>query len=589
MFKRFDKQWLKDLPGKVDIVDYVSNSGYELKKTGKDFGGLCPFHNEKSPSFSVVPEKQFFHCFGCGAHGNVLDWAQEYKHLDFVEAVKDVAQFAGVPIVEEVQGNAPVAREEDAIYALLEKAQRIYTRQLANSPAATAYLESRGLTKETVEKFGIGYAPDGNFIQRVMKDAPVDLLVKSGLIYESEYTAGKKIDRLRDRLVFPIKNSSGKIIAFSGRVMTADKVPNKYINFGETALFKKGTEAYGLYESKTAIRKANTAIVTEGYMDVVMPHQHGVENIVAAMGTTLSASALGRIYKNAEHIVFCFDGDKAGMRAAVRAMESVVDIADERHKASFVFFPDGMDPDEYIRKHGAEKFHDFVSKGMPLSKFIIQHFSSLNDMEIAEGRAKFVVDAMDLVSKIKAPILRHIVADEVRKTVGYHIPLGGLNIPLAQPVEQAPAPAPAPTPRRGFPTLGSDDEAQSPPVTPATSPRPISPSYGLRVLALLLEDPEAARNFDPRWIQTQPTTDEEMRAVTAVVDRVRSVRSEVTPEFIRNQFKDSEFAPLLQQATDTISQDQYAEMHELLNFVQYQQARMEVFKAKIRKNLPKPT
>jgi DNA primase len=268
-------------------------------------------------------------------------------------------------------------------------------------------------------------------------------------------------------------------------------------------------------------------------------------------------------------------------------MESVVEIADERHKASFAFFPDGMDPDEYIRAHGAEKFHDFVSKGMPLSKFIIQHFSSLNDMEVAEGRAKFVVDAMDLVSKIKAPILRHIVADEVRKTVGYHIPLGGLNIPLAQPVEPAPTPAPAPAPRRGFPTLGNDDEAQKPRVP--TSSRPMSPSYGMRVLALLLEDPEAARNFDPKWIQAQPTTDEEMRAVTAVVDRVRSVRSEVTPDFIRNQFKDSEFAPLLQQATDTISQDQYAEMHELLNYVQYQQARMEVFKATIRKNLPKPT
>lgn len=572
-----DKTFIKDLPPKVNIVDYIADAGLPLKKAGKDFTSLCPFHNEKTASFSVSEEKQFYYCHGCQAHGNVIGFAIDYKHLSYPEAIEDVARFASVPVVYQDAPKTAQQSEEDALRDVLKRAHSLYEKQLLSTPAALQYLEERGITLETAKKFGLGYAPANNFITRVLKNVPPEILEKSGLAFKRELD-NKIIDRLRDRLVFPIRDERGNLIAFSGRLMTSEKVEKKYINFGETSLFKKGNEAYGLFENKSGIRASGTVLVTEGYMDVIMPNQHGVDNIVAAMGTALTSNAIRKLFKHADHLVFAFDGDAAGERAAVKAMENAISEINENRRISFVFFPDKLDPDEFIRKHGVDEFRKFVDTAMPLSKFVVHHFSKTNDMNIAEGRAKFVVDAMNIVQQITAPVLRHIVADEVRKRVGYHIPLGGLHVPHA-----------APTP-------SNSPAAETPPADASQGYRPArkqtfvddQPSLAIRVLALLLKDPEAAREFEPTWLEMAPSTHQEIEAVKAIVERVRSVRTEVGTDFIFNQFRESDFAPLLRQAASVAQDDQYAQLHELFQYVQHQQARMEVFKGVVRKNIPKP-
>ena len=348
----------QDLLNRVDIVDVVSRY-VRLKKGGANFTGLCPFHNEKSPSFSVSPAKQFYHCFGCGAHGNAIGFLMSYAGLGYVDAVKDLAASAGMQMPEfrpaSPQEAARRERETD-LYALMERAMEFYRAELKRSPRAIEYLKGRGLTGEIAARFRIGYAPDDwQALQSAFPDYEDKALLECGLVIENE---GKRYDRFRDRVMFPILSVRGAVIGFGGRVLGAGEP--KYLNSPETPLFEKGREVYGLVQARDAIRATGRALVVEGYMDVVALAQYGVGYAVATLGTATTATHVSKLLRLAEELVFCFDGDAAGRKAAWRALEMSLSLAPDHKPIRFLFLPEGDDPDSYVRAHGKEAFERMV-------------------------------------------------------------------------------------------------------------------------------------------------------------------------------------------------------------------------------------
>jgi DNA primase len=394
----------QDLLNRVDIVDVVSRY-VQLKKGGANYLGLCPFHGEKTPSFTVSPAKQFYHCFGCAAHGNAIGFLMAYAGLGYVDAVKDLAAAVGMQVPEvRAPGPEEAARKEREtdLYAVMEKAMDFYRAELKKSPPAIEYLKRRGLTGEIAARFRIGYAPDDwQALKSVFKEYSESPLVECGLVIENE---GKRYDRFRDRIMFPIFSARGAVVGFGGRVI-ADGEP-KYLNSPETPLFEKGREVYGLVQARDSIRSAGRALVVEGYMDVVALAQFDVGYAVATLGTATTPVHVSKLLKLADELVFCFDGDAAGRKAAWRALEVSLPLALDHKPLRFLFLPEGEDPDTYVRGHGKEGFEKLAGEAQTLSQFLLGELRSQSDLGTAEGRSRFLAEARPHVQRIAAPALR---------------------------------------------------------------------------------------------------------------------------------------------------------------------------------------
>jgi DNA primase len=401
----------QDLLNRVDIVDVVQRY-VQLRKAGANFVGLCPFHNEKTPSFSVSPAKQFYHCFGCGVHGNAIGFLMAYASLGYIDAVKDLASQVGMQVPEarprSPEEAARKEREPD-LYALMEKAMGWYRAELKKAPRAIEYLKGRGLTGEIAAKYRIGYAPDGwQGLEACFPEYKDKSLVDVGLVIENE---GKRYDRFRDRVMFPILNARGAVIGFGGRIL--DKGEPKYMNSPETALFEKGRELYGLPQARDAIRAAGRVLVVEGYMDVVALAQFGVGYAVATLGTATTPVHVSKLLRLADELVFCFDGDAAGRKAAWRALEVSLPLAPDHKPIRFLFLPDGEDPDTYVRKHGKDAFEARVRAAETLSQSLLAQLRTEGDLASAEGRARLVSIARTHLEKITAPALKLQITNEI--------------------------------------------------------------------------------------------------------------------------------------------------------------------------------
>lgn len=403
--------FIQDLLNRVDIVDVVGRY-VQLKKGGANFMGLCPFHNEKSPSFTVSPTKQFYHCFGCGAHGTAISFLMEYSGFGFVDAVKDLAQNVGMIVPEEDRllpaQRAEVQARSMALSEVMTVACDFYRSRLREAPSAIAYLKGRGLTGEVAARFGLGYAPDGwDGLRDVFSNYEAEALVEAGLVIDKSDEPGtgrRRYDRFRDRIMFPIRNTKGQVIAFGGRIL--DSGEPKYLNSPETPLFQKGLELYGLFEARQAIREAGYVLVTEGYMDVVALAQLGFPQAVATLGTACTPTHVQKLLRQTDHVVFSFDGDTAGRRAARRALDASLPHASDNKTIKFLFLPPEHDPDSYVRELGAEAFAQQIQDAMPLSQFLLKEVAGDNDLSTPEGRAKTQFDAKPLLQALPSSSLR---------------------------------------------------------------------------------------------------------------------------------------------------------------------------------------
>src|SRR5688500_4490257 len=401
----------QDLLNRVDIVDVVQRY-VQLRKAGANYVGLCPFHNEKTPSFSVSPAKQFYHCFGCGVHGNAIGFLMAYASMGYVHAVKELASQVGWQLPE-AQPRSPeeAARKEREpdLYAIMEKAMAFYRAELKKSARAIEYLKGRGLTGEIAARYRMGYAPDDwQALKAAFPEYEEKALVEVGLVIQND---GKRYDRCRDRVMFPMLSARGAVIGFGGRIL--DKGEPKYMNSPETPLFEKGRELYGLPHARDAVRAAGRVLVVEGYMDVVALAQYGVGHAVATLGTATTPVHVSKLLRLADELVFCFDGDAAGRKAAWRALEVSLALAPDQKPIRFLFLPDGEDPDTYVRKHGKDAFEARVRAADTLSQFLLAQLRTEGDLATAEGRARLVSIAKTHIEKITAPALRLQIINEV--------------------------------------------------------------------------------------------------------------------------------------------------------------------------------
>ena len=398
------QSFIQDLLGRVDIVEVIDRH-VKLKRAGANYSACCPFHSEKSPSFTVSPTKQFYHCFGCGAHGTAVGFLMEYSGLGFVEAVKDLAQSIGMKVPEEARSEASQRRAEqgESLHEVLLRAAQHYRNQLKDAPQAIAYLKKRGLSGDIAKRFGIGFVPEEwQNLAAAFSDYDGPVLATAGLVKQKE--DGKRYDVFRNRIMFPIVDVRGNVIGFGGRVL-GDGEP-KYLNSPETPVFEKGRELYGLYQARRAIRDAGRVVVVEGYMDVVALAQSGVEYAVATLGTATTPLHVQKLLRQTDEIVFCFDGDKAGRGAAWRALENSLAQLQDGKQLKFLFLPEGEDPDTYVRKVGKDEFEKSLGGAVPLSRFLLDEVSARVDLATAEGRAKCVHEAKPLLKQIPASGLR---------------------------------------------------------------------------------------------------------------------------------------------------------------------------------------
>lgn len=409
------KNFIQDLLNRVDIVDVVERY-VPLKKAGANFVACCPFHSEKSPSFTVSQTKQFYHCFGCGAHGTAIGFVMEHAGLGYVEAIEELARGVGLEVPHERRDTAETRQKVvPDLYQVMQTATRYYREQLRHSQRAIAYLKQRGLSGEIAAKFGIGYAPDGwQNLAAAFPDYQDASLNETGLVISGD--GDKRYDRFRDRIMFPIVNARGQVAGFGGRVL--DQGEPKYLNSPETPLFEKGRELYGLFHAQKAIRAGQQVLVVEGYMDVVALAQHGVEYAVATLGTATTPYHIQKLMRVAEHVVFCFDGDKAGQRAAWRALENALPHLQDGKRISFLFLPVEHDPDSYIRESGREAFEQRVREAMPLSSYLLREIGAGLDLHTQEGRGQLLQRARPLLTAIAAPATSLLLRKEVAALSG---------------------------------------------------------------------------------------------------------------------------------------------------------------------------
>ncbi len=451
MSGRIPTSFIDELLVRVDIVDVI-DSRVQLKKTGREYQACCPFHNEKTPSFTVSPDKQFYHCFGCGAHGSALGFLMEYEHLDFVEAVEELASGAGMEVPRE-KGQVFSGQSHHDLYDVMEKATQFYRQQLKQheqASRATEYLKGRGLTGEVAAVFELGFAPPGwnNLgVCLLAQGVSEAQLVQAGLIVKKD--SGGYYDRFRERIMFPIRDRRGRVVAFGGRQLGSDDGP-KYLNSAETAIFHKGRELYGLFQARKAERKLERLLVVEGYMDVVALAQFGVRNAVATLGTATTHDHLERLFRVVPQIVFCFDGDRAGRQAAWRAMENALPILSEGRQILFMFLPDGEDPDTLVRKEGKDGFEVRVTDATSFSDYFFGELSAAVDMASIDGRARLVEQARPLLEKLPKGVFRHMMAARLAEIAKVDVSaLGGLMTARRSP-PRAPVRA---VPVKGVPSL----------------------------------------------------------------------------------------------------------------------------------------
>ncbi len=518
--------FIDDLLDRIDIVDVV-DSRVKLKKTGKNYSACCPFHDEKTPSFTVSPDKQFYYCFGCGASGTALGFVIEHDHLSFPDAVESLARMAGVEVPREQRDDSPQQKLRKDLYQVLEQADKHFRLQLRQSPArqhAINYLQSRGLSGEIARDFGIGYAPPGwdNLLKELGKNsAEARLLTEAGLLIERPED-GRQYDRFRNRIMFPIRDVRGRVIGFGGRVLSADEKP-KYLNSPETPVFHKGKELYGLYEARQSNRQLDRLLVVEGYMDVVALAQFGIRYGVATLGTACGEDHLTLAFKYTQEVVFCFDGDQAGRNAARRALENSLGAMQDGRQVKFLFLPDGEDPDSLVRQVGQEKFSRMVDLALPLEDFLFDSLADGIDIQSMEGRARYSKRVAPMLHRLPNGVFRELMFASLAQRTG--LPLDTLlELVDAPPEPAAPAPQPPahhqrkPEPRRDAPAahtpppMNHDEpppwlqEQQDPQPQPAQTrprrqPAPIPASSGpIRMppakllCAMLLQHPELAIN-----------------------------------------------------------------------------------------------
>jgi DNA primase len=390
------------LLSRVDLVDVIERS-VPLKRAGANLVACCPFHNEKTASFTVSPSKQFYHCFGCGAHGTALGFLMEYAGLGFVEAVKELAQSAGLSVPDAAPGSVRATKNEPNALAALLSAADYYRHCLKQAPQAIDYLKGRGVSGEIAARFRLGYAPPAwRNLDAAFDDYQAQVLVDAGLVVEGD--GGRRYDRFRDRIMYPITNSRGQVIGFGARAL-GDELP-KYLNSPETALFEKGRELYGLHQARMALRGERYALVVEGYMDVIALAQFGFANAVATLGTATSANHVSKLARQVDRIVFAFDGDAAGRKAAWRALEVSLGELPDGKEAAFLFLPAGEDPDSLVRHGGADALRALIAEARPLSGFLLDSLVAQCDLTQAEGRANLLHRARPLLTRVASPLLR---------------------------------------------------------------------------------------------------------------------------------------------------------------------------------------
>lgn len=393
--------FIQDLLNRIDIVDVIDKS-VPLKKAGANYTACCPFHNEKSPSFTVSPTKQFYHCFGCGAHGTAIGFVMEYQGLTFVESIEELSKMVGLSVPQAEAFSQKTSKPEViSLQNILQATAQFYKSELKKSARAIEYLKSRGLSGIIAAKYQIGYAPPGwQNLQSVFEQYDNDALITAGLVVKNDQ--GRRYDRFRDRIMFPIHDQKGQVIGFGGRVINPEDTP-KYYNSPETPLFQKGQELYGLFAGRRAIRDAGRAVVVEGYMDVVALAQYEIEYAVASLGTATTPFHITKLMRQTNEIVFCFDGDQAGRTAAWRAVTNALPALKDDLRLTFLFLPQGHDPDSYVRKHGKAKFEHELENAMPLSQYIIKHLCEDNPLVSQEDRIRLLNEAEPIMNAIKAP------------------------------------------------------------------------------------------------------------------------------------------------------------------------------------------
>ncbi len=482
MAGRIPQTFLDDLLSRLDIVEVIDRR-VKLKKAGKNYTARCPFHEEKTPSFSVNPDKQFYYCFGCGAGGNALGFVMDYENVDFPQAVDTLAGTLGLEVPrEQTGGRAAPQVSHKPLYDLLEQVARFYQQQLRQHPQASRavdYLKQRGLTGVIAKQFDLGFAPPGwdNLLQQFGgDDAMRKRLLETGMLVQNE--AGKTYDRFRDRVVFPIRDQRGRVIAFGGRVLGDDKP--KYLNSPETPIFHKGRELYGLYQARQANRSLQRMLVVEGYMDVIALAQHGINNATATLGTATSRDHLERIYRLCPEVVFCFDGDAAGRKAAFRALEAALPCMEDGRAARFLFLPEGQDPDDAVRAGGQDGFEALLAQAQPLEEFLFNAVAEDLDIDSLDGRARLSKLALPYLRQLPEGVYRELMYRELARRTG-------LELHSLLQLEAQAEPPPAPPPNR--------DEPPPPASGPAPKQRRAAPpgqgysNLAQGAIALLLHKP----------------------------------------------------------------------------------------------------
>jgi DNA primase len=456
MAGRIPQAFIDDIVARSDIVEIIG-ARVPLKKSGREFKACCPFHNEKSPSFWVSPDKQFYHCFGCGAHGTVIGFLMQYEKMEFVDAVADLAQRAGLEVPREAQG----ARDPGSVdlHEIMARIAGFFEQNLADSARALKYVGLRGIDAKTTAKFALGFAPDSwdALLKRFgSQEEERSQILQLGMIIERDTRGGERTagfyDRFRDRLMFPIRDSRGRVIGFGGRII--DQGEPKYLNSPETPLFHKGRELYGLYEARQARGDFKRLMIVEGYMDVVRLHQAGITYAVATLGTATTQEHLGKIFRLTREVVFCFDGDRAGRQAAWRALENSLPLAQDGRELKFMFLPEGHDPDTLVAEEGSEAFERRLNSALPLSEYLIQQLMADVDLNHVDGRAKLKALAAPLFARMPEGIYREMLAEGLAKRVSMPAAALKKSFATADP-KRPPADRPEPAPRhRGRISVG---------------------------------------------------------------------------------------------------------------------------------------
>ena len=477
--------FIDDLLDRADIVEVIDRR-VKLKKAGKNYTACCPFHQEKTPSFSINPEKQFYYCFGCGAGGNAIGFIMDYENLDFPAAVESLANSTGMKVPrEESRSGAGHKKSQRDLYSLMEEAAAFYRIQLRQHPQrqlAVDYLKRRGLSGQIAGQFDMGFAPAGwdNLLKALgTSEERKQQLLLTGMLIENE--EGRIYDRFRERIVFPIRDQRGRVIAFGGRVLGDDKP--KYLNSPETPIFQKGRELYGLYQARQANRQLERIIIVEGYMDVIALAQHGISNATATLGTATGGAHLEKIYRLCPELVFCFDGDAAGRQAAARALEAALACMQDGRQARFLLLPEGEDPDTLVRGRGAPHFNTLVAGAMPLENYLFESLGEGLDLETMDGRARLSKLAAPMLQKLPAGVYRQLMFESLAQRAGLQADT------LTKLMDTAPAPGP-------------EARSRQPSAPQARQRRPLATrregfgNHAQAAIALLLHKPEAARQIN---------------------------------------------------------------------------------------------